>query len=456
MKYRKTLSLLVIAVLNFLTNVLVRCFAESAPVHANCNLGNSNERIAVLIPIIPDVSHTFIYREITAMQECGGEFILFGLLRGEMGVIHPEADKLYPQTIFLDDISVAEYLFVYLKFAFLMPKRFARMISFYKKKCNKENDFFLQCEQITNLLHPLRSLVLADKMRKYGITKIHSYGFSFPATMAMGASMLLGIPYSISTFVDFEHDYEYKMAREKLETSTFVVVCTNYCVDRLLNFAGDKYKNKIHVIHSSIRSEYADNLNHIPEGDFIRLISVARFVEKKGLNYLLRACKSLRQKNIEFNCLIIGDGPDADKLYASHEELALSNYVKLLKPMKNDDIKAYYGPNTVVVMPCVNASDGERDGIPNVLLEAMICGSAAIATNISGIPELIQDGVNGLLVDEKDEASLADALEKLIADDVLRVKLAHAGTATVLKNFNLKTEADRRLDLILDDCSLNG
>lgn len=440
---------MVIATLKFVTDLLVTNFGDRPLANHYGKLNGKEERIAVLVPIIPDVSHTFIYREILAMQECGGEFTVFGLLKGDMDLVHPEAARLYAQTIFIENCSIASYLLLYLKFMLLMPVRFAGMLAFYKNHCGKGSDFFLECEQLGNLLHPMRSLLLAWALKRHGITKIHSYGFSFPATMALGASLLLDIPLSISTFVDFEHDYEYKMAREKLERSQFVIVVSNYCVTSLLTMTDEKFRSKIHVIHSSVRGDYADHNHHIPEGGVVRIISVARFVEKKGLEYLLKACSRLKQKGIRFNCLIIGDGPELGMLSDMRERLQLNHDVDIIKPMKNDEIKAYYGPDTIVVMPCVNASDGERDGIPNVLLEAMICGSPAVATDISGIPELIHNGVNGLLVVEKDDNALAVALEKLIVDDALRVKLALAGADTVVNRFNLNKKAQHRLDLIL-------
>lgn len=408
-----------------------------------------NRRIAVLVPILPDISHTFIYREVLAMMEHGGKFVVIGLLKGDSSIIHPEAEKLLKITKFIVERSFLGYLLIYLKYLIIMPLNFARMLNYFKVHCNTENDFFLDKGHAGNLVHPMRCLLLTDLLRKHDITMIHAYGASFPATMALGNSVLLDIPFSVSTFVDFEQEYEFKLLGEKVKAADFLIVCTQYCKDRIVSLTSQTFINKIAVIHSSIDKGYCDNVTPSPKSKYVRLVSVARFIEKKGIGYLIRACATLKNKGIDFECIVIGDGPEKNMYEEMLDNFQLHSHVQLIGPMQNDEIKNFYGKDTIVVMPCVNASDGERDGIPNVLLEAMLCGSPAVATDISGIPELISDGENGLLVPEKDVSALSNALERLISSECLREKLSENGRLTVLRDFSLDSKAMYRLELIL-------
>jgi glycosyltransferase involved in cell wall biosynthesis len=266
--------------------------------------------------------------------------------------------------------------------------------------------------------------------------------------MALGASVLLDIPFSFSTYVDFEHNYEYKLLNEKMRMADFVVACTQYCQNRLVQLTAEQYRSKIPVIHSSLDPAYSRNHSPQSQAERVGILSVARFVEKKGIKFLVLACALLKERGCKYDCLLIGEGPEKINIEKMIKDFGLSAEVTLIDPLPNDRVMRYYGESTIIVMPCVNAQDGERDGIPNVLLEAMSCGSPVVATNISGIPELIEDGENGLLVPEKDEVSLATAIEKILNSENLRKKLSENGRNTVKTKFNLYDKSKMRWDFI--------
>lgn len=454
MKYEPILSIPLCRIVNFIVVLLSKIVApddySSYPKSINRSV---NCKIAVLVPIIPDLSHTFIYREILAMKKHGASFVVVGLLKGDFVVVHPEAAELLDETIFLRRPAFLGLLLLYFRYLLLRPRNVIRMINYFTANCPEISDGFLKSEHAYNLLHPMQSLLLADFLVRHNVTYIHAYGASFPATMALGASILLDIPYSISTFVDFEHDYEFKLLSNKLESSDFVVVCTKYCKKRIVSLTSEEHAAKIHVIYSSIDESYCKYANVGVTSADIRIICVARFVEKKGIEYLIKACSILQNQNMRFKCMIIGSGEERVKYEAMINELYLENIIDLLPPMANDQIKLMYGKDSIVVMPCVNARDGERDGIPNVLLEGMQCGSPAVATNISGIPELIVDGENGFIVPEKDSIALARVLSRLLSSADLREKISSQGRQTVLTHFNLHEKAAERWSLINDFCN---
>jgi glycosyltransferase involved in cell wall biosynthesis len=179
---------------------------------------------------------------------------------------------------------------------------------------------------------------------------------------------------------------------------------------------------------------------------------VGRFVEKKGFNFLLEACVMLKNRRIKFNCRIIGeDGDCLPQLRESVERLGLHQYVTLEAPKAHDELMQIYLQSQIFALPCQIVSDGDRDGIPNVLVEAMACGLAVVSTDISGIPELIKHQHNGLLVAEKDSRKLADAIGLLLTNNTLAERLSTNARDTVLERFDsdLTTSQLKRL---FDDC----
>jgi len=436
-----------------LTRILAPWFSPSRPSPPLMSRGDRKigGRVAVLVPIIPDVSHTFIYREVLAMIRGGATLDVIALVRGGSEVIHPEARELLRVTTFLPGRTMTRYLGLYIKWLVTRPRRFARMLAYFTYHCGEDYSTFLERDHYYHTLHPLQSIFLADLLHRLRVSHIHAYGASYPATMALGASLLLDIPYSFSTFVDFEHDYEYKLLTEKVRTARFVTASTRHCQLRLSELVGHDYREKIHVIHFGIAPGYGNGWSS--EGTECatrppRLLAVGRMVEKKGFDYLVRACGLLNERGLCVDCVIVGDGPVRPHLESLIGTLGLAAHVELVGPMPNDKLKSMYGPDTIVVMPCVHASDRERDGIPVVLLEAMSCGSPVVSTRISGIPELITDEYDGLLVADRDESALADAVERLLKSaDVRRMMSKHA-RLTVTSRFDIDQKAQELWTLI--------
>jgi len=169
------------------------------------------------------------------------------------------------------------------------------------------------------------------------------------------------------------------------------------------------------------------------------ILSVGRLVEKKGFTYLVEACRLLKDKGYDFRCSIVG-GADvyAEVIKESISHLELEGTVTLQSAVTQEELRRIYEQATVFALPCQVVENGDRDGIPNVLAEAMAMELPVISTNISGIPELIEDHVNGLLVPQKDAGALAAALEELLNDAALRRRLGKAARAAVCRDFDAK------------------
>jgi len=412
---------------------------------------------AFLVPILPDISHTFIYREILQiLAEFGREkpSMVVALEHGSHIPMHNEAKGLLSHAVFVPPCSLRRYLGLYLYYLASRPLRMARLIECYAPHSNRDPFLFLRLNSFHGL-HPSRGIALTRLLEKEGVARIHCYGMSYPATRALVASKLLHIPLSISTFVDFDYEYAYKCLNEKVHHATFLVACTYFCKNRLAELTDQKYGGKIHVIHHALDSRFRTHAVDSQKDcakDVPNIFTACRFVEKKGIEYLIQAVALLKQRRVITRCIVIGDGERRESFARLVQELGLDDYVCFVGALPNHRIWHTVGPEDICVVPSVYCADGERDGIPVILLEALLKGHAVVSTHVSGIPELITDGIHGLLVPERDSESLADAIEKLLRDAHLRRKLAFAGCERVSTDFDIRNKANQLWTLLEPEC----
>jgi glycosyltransferase involved in cell wall biosynthesis len=198
-------------------------------------------------------------------------------------------------------------------------------------------------------------------------------------------------------------------------------------------------------------------ITHIPHGlDITRypkveinpekhhlILAVGQLAERKGFSTLVEACRILKDKDIRFHCQIIGQGPQQEILSEMIINLAVEDCVSLCGALPHEDVIEHYANAKMLVMPCIQSNDGNLDGIPNVLFEAMSMGIPVISTHISAIPELVQDGENGILVFPGDSKALADAMETLINSPLEAIQLGKNGRDTILSEFDVETNVAR-------------
>jgi glycosyltransferase involved in cell wall biosynthesis len=175
------------------------------------------------------------------------------------------------------------------------------------------------------------------------------------------------------------------------------------------------------------------------------LISVGQLKEKKGFGYLLKACHLLKEQGYDFELQIVGEGSLRQALETQIQQLGLANEVTLCGSLPHQAVIEKYRQATLFSLPCVVQADGERDGIPNVILEALAMELPVVSTRHSGIPEVIEDGQNGLLVPPEEVVPLAAALAKLLDDPILRKKLGSKGRETIIGSFSVESNVEKLL-----------
>jgi colanic acid/amylovoran biosynthesis glycosyltransferase len=180
----------------------------------------------------------------------------------------------------------------------------------------------------------------------------------------------------------------------------------------------------------------------------LRMVSVGRLVEKKGVEYALRALRLLLDRGLDVQYRILGDGPLRDRLTALVGQLGLDRHVTLHGRNRQERVRVDLEHSDVLVAASVTAADGDEEGIPNVLKEAMASGMPVVGSRHAGIPELVEDGVSGLLVPERDEQGLADALQRLAGEPGRRAAMGRAGRAKVEREYDIHSLNDRLAGLL--------
>lgn len=283
------------------------------------------------------------------------------------------------------------------------------------RECLKDSPSMLR--RLTGAL--ARSAHIASDAQ--GIRHIHAHFLGLPATTAYFLSQMLEAPYSITAhardiYVESTPDIVVRNAH-------FRTTCTQTnCAFLNARHPGAPFVLVRHGIDPNQCTHERKRQSHGPR----RLLAVGRFVEKKGFPYLLRACRHLRDEDFSFTCTLIGDGPERQALCAESGRLGLGSQVYMPGFLPHHEVIRHYQEADVLIVPSVVARDNDRDGVPNVILEAMASGLPVIATDAGSISEAVHNERTGLVVPQYDPKALAQAIKRLGQCGSLANQMAHA------------------------------
>ncbi|MCI0422313.1 MAG: glycosyltransferase, partial [Acidobacteria bacterium] len=237
---------------------------------------------------------------------------------------------------------------------------------------------------------------------------------------------------------------------EKLSGAKFVATCTGYNEAHLSRLGEGNFDRRLKRIYHGLDVERYRPGPCAPPGKPV-LMAVGQLKEKKGFAYLIEACRLLKDRGYDLECQIVGEGPLREGLQAQIRRLSLEGMVILRGALPHPEVIDTYKRSTIFVLPCVIGANGDQDGIPNVILEAMAMQLPVVSTRHSGIPEVVEDGVNGLLVPPADEVALAEALADLLDDPDSRQQFGHKGRQKVIEHFDVEQNVKRLLAEFIDE-----
>ena len=390
--------------------------------------------VAVVVKGYPRLSETFIAQEILALERGGIELVIVSLRRPTDRFTHP---------IHAEIRSPVHYLPEYLHEApgrVLRAWRTARRLPGYPRARAMWLADLARDRTRNRVRRFGQALVFAAELGR--VESIHAHFLHTPASVARYASAMLGIGWSFSAHakdVWTTPDWE---KREKLADARFGVTCTRANLDHLAALAPSPDVVEL-VYHGLDRGRFPACVAQRPSrdgsdpSDPVRLLSVGRLVEKKGFDDLLGSLAMLSPA-LAWTLDVVGGGALEDRLRRRAAALGVGERVRWLGSLPHDRVIEHFAGADLFVLASRICADGDRDGLPNVLMEAQLLGAACVATRVSGTPELIEHEVNGLLVAPRDTGGMAAALERAIADAALRARLAEAGRRVMTTRFSFE------------------
>ena len=436
--------------------------------------------IAFLFPAFPVLHQTFVLWEVLALRRLGVEIDLYSIKQPSTSTQQPEGEALRKEVHYLPATlsapvlqanfaalrrDPARYLGAYVRLTREWWRDRNAGKAWQKKKIDKDAPE----RQLTTMellrgrfnrnkvLYLLKSLALVPqavylgmKLERDGVERLHAHWASYPATMGMVIHWVFGLPFSFTA-----HAYDIYMVpyllRPKVNEAHFVVTCARVNATYLENLAGRERPHRVIVNYHGVS---LDRFRPMPRDASHRkpgftVVTCGRLEPYKGHHVLLQACAQLGP---DVRCVLVGEGPQRQRLEELARQLGIGDRVEFTGPLPQAELARRYAEADVFVLASVILErSGKRDVIPNVLAEAMAMQLPVVATDISGIGELVRDGESGRLVPANDAGALAAVLEELRGDEAQRRRLGLGGAQKVARDFDREVNIQDLARLFLAD-----
>jgi len=390
--------------------------------------------LGMILKGYPRISETFISNEILLLEERGIPVHIFSMRKPRESFCHPSVKKIQARVDYLPETIISRRLPRLLRHnALLAARRPAR----YGVALNLALRRFRRTRKSATLKHLLQAGYLVNfGLARRGIVHLHAHFAHSPTSVAMFSSQLSGLPFSFTAHAKDIYTSDPRQLREKMAMAAYAVTCTEYNRRHLMGL-GLNGHTPIHRIYHGIDltlfNEQAPRPMPTPP---YHILSIARLTAKKGLPTVLQALARLKQDGVAFDYTLIGDGDDRDTILGLIETLGLADRSRWLGTLPHDVVREHYRQSDLFVLGCEVAANGDRDGIPNVLVESLAMGVPVVATRVSAIPEIITPGETGLLVAPGDPGQMASAMRQGLQDHDLRRKIIAAGRQRVQASFD--------------------
>lgn len=393
----------------------------------------STGRVGYLAKMFPRVSETFILNEVLALRKQGVPVSVYSLHEPTRDArMHAEAAAITDEVFVLPEPEATSW-------SELMPALF---------RCLDANPRATLMEVIRVLMRPraltrrrfVRAILLAERLRADRIAHLHAAWAHTPASVARIASRLTGIPWSMGAHAKDIHLSKPSSIAKKLRAARFTVTCTRSNHLLLSNLGQAEEPGlpapDVRVFHHGVDADYFRPAPPHPAGGVPVILSVGRLVEKKGFDILIDAAAILVERGHDFVVEIVGEGPLRPTLEKQIRRAGLDEKIQLCGLMLREEVRSAYWSASCVVLASRITAEGDRDGIPNTLAEAMACALPVVATQQTSIAELVIDGETGILVPPDNPRELADALESVLNGGPQVADMARRGRERICQHFD--------------------
>lgn len=360
-------------------------------------------RLAYLCNVYPAVSHSFVRREIEAVERAGHEVFRFSIRPIHQDITDPADVREANVTSVVLEQGWTALTLATTRLAISRPRRAGAALRKAFRLSGKG-----MAEKARHLIYFMEAAWLAQRFAKLRVNHLHAHFGTNPAAVAAIAHLWSGTPFSFTIHGPDEFDAPVQLRlKEKAAEATLVAAISNYCRSQLMRWIPERDWPKIQVVRCGLDRDFLNEAPAAPDADSIQLLTVARLSQQKGLPLLIDACSRLRDDGAQFNLTIVGYGDMRRGLEEKIRELELEDRVSLAGIKSSDEIRELLREARVFVLPSF------AEGLPVVLMEALALGTPVIATEIAGIPELVDDEC-GWLIPAGSETALVEALRKAL------------------------------------------
>lgn len=391
--------------------------------------------VAYLAPEIPALSATFVYQEIKALQARGVRVLPFSVRFP--GRVASEETALIENTMVLYQGNY------FLRFARAL-KRFGRLPG--KKRAFKwlisdmRDVGWLSVTSLKLVQQFAVSAVLGDKMLRTGVSHLHVHFAHVPTQIGMYASAFSAIPFTVTAHANdiFERGL---LLKKKAERAKKFLTISEYNKNFLVSLGLPE--EKINIIRCGSSLSFVDDMPRVDDKHEYMIGTLGRLVEKKGIDILINALACDASKKYKVKLLIAGDGPLLGDLIALVKRLNMGDSIEFLGALHHTEVANFLDSLDLFVLPCVKDKNGDMDGIPVVLMEAMARGVPVISTRLSGIPELVINGTTGLLAEPGDVQGLGALIAKNLEEKIETARMQGNAFTHVRNEFSLNANVEK-------------
>ena len=411
--------------------------------------------VAYILLRFPYLTETFIAEEIRAIQSKGVRVMIVSLLKPESGLVQPHSHELLPFTWHAPGLMSLALWKAQLWFLFRTGRLYFDLLVTLLRRPYRSQPLLLLAKRVVIFL---KAVAVAHKLKGSEVQLLHAHFAWLSGAAAWICSRLLELPFTVTV-----HAYDVFASTDLLDLicseAQHVIAISEYN-RRVIAGLGIRSSASISVIRCGVNPSQFEPRRRTQRGSPIneplKILSVGSLTEKKGHRYLIEACELLNVRGVDFTCTIIGGGAEEPVLRKQIERDCLQGRVKLQGARLHSETLAAYAQHDVFVLASTVAANGDRDGIPVVMMEAGATGLAIVSTRISGIPELVLDNETGSLVPPGDAPALAEAIALLAAKPDLRRELGENARALVESKFNLKRNVQQLTNLWREALPLNN
>ena len=410
--------------------------------------------VAYVVRSWPRLTQTFVLDEVLALERLGLRLEIFALARPDGAIVQPELAAVQAQVSYLDAgggrRAAADHLLValaapvrYLRTAWYVARRVRAQGADQGYRVASRAGCFAMAVRLAGRLR-------AERRRGMAPARLHAHFAHDPALVALLVHRLTGLPWSFTAHARDLWQVPGVAVADRVASASVTVACCRAGADHLRELVAPELRERVHLVHHGVDvgrfrpSPQAAERRAGPP----RIVSVGRLVDKKGFADLLAACRLLKDRRQSFRLDLYGDGPLHDRLADEIARLDLTEEVRLLgERPRRDLLPALQEADLFALTPVVTA-DGDRDGIPNVVLEAMACGLPVVTTAVGGIPEAVVHGSSGLLAPAHDVGAIAGHLLALLVDERARRRLGEGARRTVVERFDARDASAELAELL--------